>query len=144
MTLSSQETGASRNIVGRVQRGRLLQDSLRELVEVHGLRTAWITGLGAFEWVTLTDYDQTTRAYTPEHRVESCELLSLEGNLSERDGEPFWHLHATVSVGAPDRRVYAGHVVDASVFPNLISGNTNAAAIMVGEKGADLVLEDAC
>jgi len=111
------ETRRSRHIVGRVFRGSGLQDAFRDLVDEHGLRTAWVNAIGAFEWIELTEYSQTDRRYENAHRFERCELLSMQGNLSERDGEPFWHLHATVSLREDGRDVtYGGHVVDGSVF----------------------------
>lgn len=64
-----------------------------------------------------------------------------------------YHLCGTCAMG-PDPReavvdsglrvhgVSGLRVIDASIFPNITSGNLNAPVMMVAEKGADLILED--
>jgi choline dehydrogenase len=52
---------------------------------------------------------------------------------------------ATGAVVDPRLRVHGIEglrVIDASIFPSVVSGNTNAAAIMTGWKGAEMVLEE--
>jgi predicted DNA-binding protein with PD1-like motif len=94
-----------------------LRDSLHRIVDEYGLRSAWVSAIGAFEWIELTEYNQETRRYEDAHRFERCELLAMQGNLSFRDDAPLWHLHATVSLRENGRDVtYGGHVDDGVVF----------------------------
>jgi choline dehydrogenase len=53
------------------------------------------------------------------------------------------HPTAVVDPSLRVRGVERLRVIDASVMPTVISGNTNAATIMIGEKGAELVARDA-
>ena len=113
----SVDVRSSRTIIGRIARGESLQAAFGRLVDEHDLRTAWVSAIGAFEHIDLTEYDQIERRYEEAHRFERCELLSMQGNLSLRNGEPFWHLHATVSLRQDGRDVtYGGHVADGVVF----------------------------
>ena len=73
--------------------------------------------------------DFRKRSGTVYHPVSTCRM-GPDPNLNVVD--PRLKVHGLARL----------RVVDASVFPGNITGNTNAAAIMTGWKGADLILAD--
>jgi choline dehydrogenase len=93
----------------------------------------------------------TVEEISPGPQVASRE--SFLQYFREQSGS-IYHLCGSCAMGSDPRtsvvdarlRVHgvAGlRVVDASVFPNITSGNINAPTMMVAEKGADMILEDA-
>jgi choline dehydrogenase len=70
-----------------------------------------------------------------------------------KNGSTTFHQVSTCMMGAHDKAVVDAElrvhgmtglrVIDASVMPTVISGNTNAATIMIAEKGADLIRAEA-
>jgi choline dehydrogenase len=71
-------------------------------------------------------------------------------DFAREKGGTVFHAGGTCRMGSDSRAVVDPQlrvqgverlrVIDASVMPEMVSTNTNAAAIMIGEKGADLVL----
>jgi choline dehydrogenase len=84
--------------------------------------------------------------YQPGPSVTTDEQLLLH---ARNTGNTVFHPTSTCKMGVdamavvdPELRVYGIEglrVVDASIMPTVISGNTNAATIMIGEKAADMV-----
>ena len=74
-------------------------------------------------------------------------------NWIKAAAETTYHPVGTCKMGQDDRAVVDERlrvkgtmglrIADASIMPTLISGNTNAPSIMIGEKAAEMVLEAA-
>jgi choline dehydrogenase len=94
-------------------------------------------------------------AVTENEREPGLKVISDADVLADfraRAGTVF-HASGTCAMGADPRSavldarlrvrgVTGLRVVDASAFPNVTSGNTNAPTMMLAEKGADLILQD--
>jgi len=103
----------------------------REIVKMPSLapviKQETLPGLDAASDEDMLDF-QKRLGTTMYHPVGSCRMGS----------------DANAVVG-PDLKINGMEslrVIDASVMPRIVSGNTNAATIMIAEKGADMILKD--
>ena len=82
------------------------------------------------------------------HRPGSAPSDALLQDMALHFSITVYHLTSTCRIGSvvdPQLRVSGVkglRVADASVMPNIVSGNTNAACVMIGEKAAEMVAID--
>jgi choline dehydrogenase-like flavoprotein len=95
------------------------------------------------------------RRYIAEERAPDPRATS-DGDLlafARATGTTVFHPTSTCRMGSDPtavvderlrvRGIERLRVVDGSIMPALVSGNTNAAIVMIGEKAADMILQDA-
>jgi choline dehydrogenase len=91
------------------------------------------------------------REYLPGPEVKTDEqLLDSARNIAQT----IYHPTSTCKMGPDETSVVDERlrvhgiqrlrIVDASIMPTLVSGNTNAPTIMIAEKASDMIIEDAC
>ena len=115
-------------------------------------RRAFIDGLRILRGILAKP---ALKAYTTEEVYPGAKIVSDEDILAfcRQTGSTVYHPTSTCRMGndplaVVDQRlkvrgVESLRVVDASVMPDLMSGNTNAPTIMIAEKASDMILEDA-
>lgn len=113
-------------------------------------RDAIIKGVKFARLISQTD---PIKAYVKEEISPGLNVQSYEEleNYCQNVGGSLLHCVGTCRMGKDHnsvvdlslkvRGVDNLRVIDASIMPRIVSGNTQAAAIMIGEKGSDLILE---
>jgi uncharacterized protein len=102
------------NIAVRLEAGELVHESLLAICRSEGVGGGFvISGIGMLKDPLLGWYDIPGRCYHEQAFPGCHELLTLSGNISLKDGEPFAHLHATMS--HTDYHCFGGHLFSAEV-----------------------------
>jgi hypothetical protein len=95
--------------------GDEIVSGLTDLAIAHHITSGYVTGLGGLSGALLAWGDPEVNAFKKIPVDEKCELISLLGHITLRDGKPYVHLHAVV--GLRDGSTKAGHVMEARVAP---------------------------
>ncbi|GAB3137591.1 DNA-binding protein [Micromonospora sonneratiae] len=107
----------SRVLVIVCDQGEEAVRAVNEAIRQYRVGAAQVTGVGGFRAGELGYFDRTSRTYLPIPVDEQVEVLSLVGDVAQRDGTP--ELHAHVVCGRRDGSTVGGHLLRGEVFPTL-------------------------
>lgn len=94
----------------RLETGEEILPAVVEFARAHGIEAGSLSAIGSAYGVVLGYFDRQARDYTRTTVEEEVEIVSLQGNLALKEGQPYAHVHVTVS--GRDFRALAGHLFE--------------------------------
>jgi len=98
----------------RIQKGEEILAALRQVCTQENIVLASVNGIGAVNDVTLGVFNSKKFVYESTRYTGDMEIVSCMGNVTQKDGEVYLHLHMAVA-NATKGVVYAGHLNDAKI-----------------------------
>lgn len=86
-------------------------------LRTESVRSAQVTAVGGFSAGEVGYFDRDRHEYLPIAIGGQVEVLSLLGDVAERDGEPALHVHTVL--GRSDGSTMGGHLLRGEVWPTL-------------------------
>lgn len=122
------DQGERRVLVVVCDKGEEALKAITDAVTEQGITAARVTAVGGFQAGVLGYFDRQRMEYRHIPVHEQVEVLSLLGDVAEKDGKPALHLHAVV--GRSDGTTMGGHLLRGDVWPTL--------EVLVTEVGPEL------
>ncbi|MDR3289753.1 MAG: DUF296 domain-containing protein [Rickettsiales bacterium] len=88
-------------------------ENLKILCEKENIKTAAVTGIGSAKFIKLGFFNPATKQYQEKDYNGYYEIANLVGNITEKDGKGFPHIHITAS--SEDFKLFGGHLVEVKV-----------------------------
>ena len=93
----------------RLEKGEEISECIKRIARENDITLGVVSGIGASNDATLGVLDLGTGVYERTEIKEDCEITSLIGNITVKNGEPYVHLHITVA--GKGGNVYGGHLL---------------------------------
>lgn len=93
----------------RLDKGDDITESVFKVAKTEGVKAAQVSGIGATDDFTVGVFDVAKKKYNEYFFKDNHEINSLTGNITEKDGEPYIHLHITAT--GDGCKIVGGHLI---------------------------------
>ena len=96
-----------------IEKNEKVMETLTRFCEEQGIQNAKISGIGAVKETEIGAFDTEAKEYVRKPFPTVWELVSFEGNVTIKDGQPFVHAHVVMS--DHDMKTIGGHLFETTV-----------------------------
>lgn len=96
-----------------IEKNEKVMDTLTRFCKDQAITNAKISGIGAVKQSEIGAYDTVGKEYIRKQFPDVWELVSYEGNVTLKDGDPFVHGHVVLS--NHDMKTIGGHLFETTV-----------------------------